>query len=149
MRRLPRWVRSSAGVKSALTLGRPYLLSLRTGEWRCLCEVSELRRLLLTCLRLGGVPCSLTRRTALLRLELAHLARLHRRTAEEMDEGTMDVVAAATASLFFIDTSPMWMEKFISTAKRRGIIVADADSGREYDLRLIDDEAAFRACGKP
>ena len=32
--------------------------------------------------------------------------------------------------------------------QRRGIMVADANSGREYDLRLIDDEAAFRACGK-
>jgi hypothetical protein len=64
---------------------------------------------------------------------------------QEMDEGKMDVVVAAKASLFFIDASPMWMEKFISTAQRRGILVADADSGREYDLRLIDDETAFRA----
>jgi hypothetical protein len=68
---------------------------------------------------------------------------------QDMDEGKMDVVVAAKASLFFIDTSPMWMEKFISTAKRRRITVADADSGREYDLRLIDDETVFRACGKP
>jgi hypothetical protein len=49
----------------------------------------------------------------------------------------------------FIDTLPMWMEKSIDTAKRRGIMVADADTGHEYYLRLIDDEAAFRACGKP
>jgi hypothetical protein len=66
---------------------------------------------------------------------------------QEMDEGKMDVVVAAKASLFFVDTSPMWIEKFIATAQRRGILVADAESGREYDLRLIDDETAFRACG--
>lgn len=71
------------------------------------------------------------------------------RMVQEMDEGKMDVVVAAKASLFIIDTPPMWMEKFIGTAKRRGITVADADSGREYDLRLIDDETAFRACGTP
>jgi hypothetical protein len=68
---------------------------------------------------------------------------------QEMDESKMDGVVAAKASLFFVDTSPMWMEKFIATAQRCGILVADADSGREYDLRLIDDETAFRACGKP
>jgi hypothetical protein len=67
---------------------------------------------------------------------------------QEMDEGKMDVVVAAKVYLFFVDTTPMWIEKFIATAQRRGIIVADADSGREYDLRLIDDEAAFRACGE-
>jgi hypothetical protein len=69
------------------------------------------------------------------------------RMVQEMEQGTMDVVVAAKASLLFVDTSPMWMEKFITTAKRRGITVADADSGREYDLRLVDDEAAFRAFG--
>jgi len=67
---------------------------------------------------------------------------------QEMEQGKMDVVVVAKASLFFIDTSPMWMEKYIATAKRHGIMVADADSGREYDLRLVDDEAAFRACGE-
>jgi hypothetical protein len=70
------------------------------------------------------------------------------RMVQEMDEGKMDVVVAAKASLFFIDTSPMWIEKFIATAQRRGITVAGADNRREYDLRLLDDETAFRACGK-
>jgi len=70
------------------------------------------------------------------------------RMVQEMDEGKMDVVVAPKASLFFVDTSPMWIEKFIATAQRRWITLADADSGREYDLRLIDDEAAFRASGE-
>jgi hypothetical protein len=29
----------------------------------------------------------------------------------------------------------MWMEKFISTVKRRGILIADAEQNKEYDLR--------------
>jgi hypothetical protein len=48
----------------------------------------------------------------------------------------------------FIDTSPMWMENFIATVKRRHALIADAETGREYDLNDPDDEAAFRSVGK-
>jgi hypothetical protein len=72
-----------------------------------------------------------------------------RQLVEGMDRGDIQVVVAAKAEYLFIDTSPMWMEKFIATAQRNGITVADAQSGREYDLLKPDDEAAFRKLGKP
>ena len=71
------------------------------------------------------------------------------RLVADMERAAFDTVVASKAEYLFVDTSPMWMEKFIATAQRHGILVADADSGREYDLRLIDDETAFRACCKP
>lgn len=40
------------------------------------------------------------------------------------------------------------MEKFIVTAQRRGTTVADATTGREYDLTSPDDEADFRALAR-
>jgi hypothetical protein len=49
------------------------------------------------------------------------------------------LVIIAKAQYLFVDTSPMWMEKFIGTAKRQGMFIADATSGKEYDLRLLDD----------
>ena len=58
------------------------------------------------------------------------------------------MVVVADAKLLFIDTSPMWMEKFISTVKRRGILVADATHNKEYDLRKPEDEETFRALRK-
>jgi hypothetical protein len=39
----------------------------------------------------------------------------------------------------------MGMEKFIATAQRHHITVAAADTGREYDLTVPQDEADFRA----
>jgi hypothetical protein len=39
----------------------------------------------------------------------------------------------------------MGMEKFIATAQRHHITVAAADTGREYDLTIPQDEADFRA----
>lgn len=64
-----------------------------------------------------------------------------------MDNHECDVVLAMRAALFFVDTSPQWMERFVTVAKRHGILVADA-SGAKYDLRRPRDEAAFRACGQ-
>jgi hypothetical protein len=58
-----------------------------------------------------------------------------------------DVVMVYKAEFLFIDTSPMWMEKFIATAQRHGITVVDTSQKREYDLRSPGDEAAFRALG--
>jgi hypothetical protein len=71
-----------------------------------------------------------------------------RRLIEGMERGDMQVVVALKAEYFFIDTSPMWMEKFIATAQRRGITIADATTGREYDLLQPEDEADFRKLGK-
>lgn len=65
-----------------------------------------------------------------------------------MEQANLDVVVAAKAELLFVDTSPMWMEKFIATAQRHHITVADATSGREYDFASPQDEADFRALGK-
>src|SRR5690242_1341833 len=64
---------------------------------------------------------------------------------EGLEKGDVDVVIVAAAKLLYIDTSPMWMEKFIATVKRRGILIADARADKEYDLRQPVDEAAFRA----
>lgn len=64
---------------------------------------------------------------------------------EDLDRGVVDVVIVAKASLLYIDTSPMWMEKFIATVKRRGVRIADATAHQEYDLRKPADERAFRA----
>lgn len=74
----------------------------------------------------------------------AHFAKL----VEDLDKGIADVVMAAEAKLFFIDTSPMWMEKFVATVKRRGVLVVDAMNKKEYDLRKPEEEAAFRAVKK-
>lgn len=68
------------------------------------------------------------------------------RLVVRMDHRECDVVVAASAHLFFVDTSPLWMERFIAVAKRQGILIADA-TGARYDLRRSDDEAAFRARG--
>jgi hypothetical protein len=71
----------------------------------------------------------------------ANFARL----VESMGQATFDVVIASKAEYLFVDTSPMWMEKFIATAQRNHITVAAADTGREYDLTNPQDEADFRA----
>lgn len=64
---------------------------------------------------------------------------------EDLDKGVADVVVVAAAKLLYIDTSAMWMEKFIATIKRRGVLIADAEQNKDYDLRKSEDEAAFRA----
>ena len=51
------------------------------------------------------------------------------------------------ARYLFIDTSPMWMEKFIATVKLRHALIADAEAGREYGLIDPDDDAALRLLG--
>ena len=63
---------------------------------------------------------------------------------EGLEKGDVDVVIVAAAKLLSIDTSPMWMEKFIATVKRRDILIADAKAEKEYDLRQPADEVAFR-----
>jgi hypothetical protein len=63
---------------------------------------------------------------------------------EDLDRGLADMVMVATAALLYVDTSPMWMEKFIATVKRRGVLIADARMQKEYDLRKPEDEVAFR-----
>jgi hypothetical protein len=65
-----------------------------------------------------------------------------------MEQANFDVIVAARAELLFVDTSPMWMEKFIATAQHHRVTVADATSGREYDFSSPQDEADFRALGK-
>lgn len=71
----------------------------------------------------------------------AHFMRM----VEDLDRGVADIVMVAKASLLYVDTSPMWMEKFIATVKRRGVLIADARTQQEYDLRKREDETAFRA----
>lgn len=71
----------------------------------------------------------------------AHFMRM----VEDVDRGAVDMVMAAPASLLYVDTSPMWMEKFITSVKRRGIPIIDATTQQEYDLRKPEDETAFRA----
>jgi hypothetical protein len=46
----------------------------------------------------------------------AHFQKL----VEDLERGVAEVVVVAKASLLYVDTSPMWMEKFIATVKRRG-----------------------------
>jgi hypothetical protein len=67
------------------------------------------------------------------------------RMLEALERGDAEAVIATKAEYFFVDTSPMWMEKFITTVQRRGILVADAERDRQYDLREPADEVAFRA----
>src|SRR5262245_12564070 len=62
-----------------------------------------------------------------------------------MEHPTFDAVVVAKAEYLFVDTSPMWMEKFIATAQSNHITVADANTRREYDLANPQDEADFRA----
>jgi hypothetical protein len=71
----------------------------------------------------------------------AHFKQL----VEDLERGVADVVVVAKASLLYVDTSPMWMEKFIATVKRRGVLIADARTQEEYDLRKKEDETTFRA----
>lgn len=66
----------------------------------------------------------------------------------DLEKGKADVVIVAGAQLLFVDTSPMWMEKFIATVKQRGVLIADAATSQEYDLRKSTDEIAFRALEK-
>ncbi len=54
----------------------------------------------------------------------------------------------AKASFLFIDTSPIWMEKFIAMVKRHHIHIVGAMSQREYDFCKPADEADFQALGK-
>ena len=68
-----------------------------------------------------------------------------RQLVEDLDRGVADIVMVYKASLLFIDTSPMWMEKFIATVKRRGVRISDAKASKIYDLRNPEEEAAFRA----
>lgn len=65
-----------------------------------------------------------------------------------MEHPTFDAVVVAKAELLFVDTSPMWMEKFIATAQRNHITVAAVDTDREYDLTNPQDEVDFRAIGR-
>ena len=74
----------------------------------------------------------------------AHFMKL----VEDLERGVADVVVVADAKLLCIDTSPMWIEKFISIVQRRGILVADATHNKEYDLGKPEDEETFRALRK-
>ena len=67
-----------------------------------------------------------------------------RRMLEALERGDAKVVVVAKAEYFFVDTSPMWIEKLIATLQRRGILVADAERNRQYNLREPADEVAFR-----
>lgn len=71
----------------------------------------------------------------------AHFMRL----VDALEKGESDIVIVADASLLFIDTSPMWMEKLIAVVKRRGVLIADTTHDKEYDFRKPEDEAAFKA----
>ena len=66
----------------------------------------------------------------------------------DLEKGDFGAVVVARAAFLFVDTSPMWMEKFIATVKRYHILVIDATSQREYDLCATEDELTFRAEGK-
>lgn len=70
------------------------------------------------------------------------------RMVEGIDRGEVDVVVVADAKLLFIDTSPLWMEKFIATVKRHRLLVVDATHQRNYDFRKSEDEATLRALAK-
>jgi hypothetical protein len=67
------------------------------------------------------------------------------RLVEDMERPDIHAVIVAKAQYLFVDTSNMWMEKFIATAKRHHILVADAIGKRQYDLSDPRDEADFRA----
>lgn len=71
-----------------------------------------------------------------------------KRLVDDLDRGKIDVVVAAAARYLYIDTSAMWIEKLIASVKRHRVLIVDAASGKEYDVRTADDEAAFRALGK-
>jgi hypothetical protein len=70
------------------------------------------------------------------------------RLAADMERAAFDTVIASKAEYLFVDTSPMWMEKFIATALRYHVTVTDASSGREYDFSNPQDEADFRILGR-
>jgi hypothetical protein len=70
------------------------------------------------------------------------------RMVEGRDTGEVDVLVVADAKLLFIDTSPMWREKFMATMKRRHLLIADATRNKDDDLSKPEDEEAFRARGK-
>jgi hypothetical protein len=70
------------------------------------------------------------------------------RMVEGLEQGEGDVLVVAKAELLLVDTSPMRLEKFIATAKRRNVLIADATRNKDYDLRKPADEEAFRALGK-
>jgi hypothetical protein len=67
-----------------------------------------------------------------------------RRMLEALERGDAEVVVVAKAEYFFAATSPLWIEKLIATLQRRGILVADAERNRQYNLREPADEVAFR-----
>jgi hypothetical protein len=71
------------------------------------------------------------------------------RLVADLENDKIDAVIVYKAKYLFIDTSPMWMEKFIATVKRRHALIADAETGREYDLNYPGDVAAFRLLGGP
>lgn len=73
-----------------------------------------------------------------------HFARM----VNDLERGMADVVIVTGVQLLFVDTSPMWMEKFIATVKQHYIAIVDAATGKEYDLRKSEDEVAFRAMEK-
>jgi hypothetical protein len=66
----------------------------------------------------------------------------------DIEQGKFDIVIVASVQLLFVDTSPMWMEKFIATVKQHFVLITDATSGKDYDLRKSEDEIAFRALEK-
>ena len=66
----------------------------------------------------------------------------------DIELGKFDIVMVASAQLLFVDTSAMWMEKLIAAVKQHFVLIADATSGKDYDLRKSEDEVAFRALEK-
>lgn len=70
------------------------------------------------------------------------------RLVTDMEQGRCEVVVALKAQYFWIENAAAWMERFIRAAQQQGILVADATDGRQYDLRVTADEAAFRAVGR-
>jgi len=73
----------------------------------------------------------------------ANFARL----VADMEQAKIDIVATTKAEFLFIDTSPMWIEKFIAIAQHHHISVVDITANREYHFSRPLDEADFRALG--
>jgi hypothetical protein len=71
-----------------------------------------------------------------------------RQLIDAMPDDKFDIIVAAKAEYLFFENSPMWMEKFIQATQRYGILIADATAHRIFDMRLQEDEVAFRALAK-
>ncbi|HET8840976.1 MAG TPA: hypothetical protein VFN35_05880 [Ktedonobacteraceae bacterium] len=59
---------------------------------------------------------------------------------DDLEAGKTTIVIVSRAECLFVDTSPMWMEKFIAAVKKHGIRIVDAVSGEEYYLRQSGEE---------